>query len=68
MGRIIMGVITIAIVGYLGYRSMYGGVMPNAAGVGTPKQRLDNVRKAADRIEKNDQKAADEALKKANGE
>ena len=62
-----MGIITIAIVGYLGYRSMYGH-LPNAEGVGTPKQRLDNVRGAADRIEKNDQKAADEALKKSNGE
>ena len=63
-----MAIITIGIVSYLGYRSMYGGHMPNAEGVGTPKQRLDNVRGAADRIEKNDQKAADEALKKSNGE
>jgi hypothetical protein len=65
MGRLIMGIITIAIVGYLGYRSMYGGRMPGAEGAGTPKQRLDNVQKAADRIEDQQQKAAEEALKKS---
>jgi hypothetical protein len=64
MGRIVMAVITLAIVGYLGYRSMYGR-MPGTDGTGTPKQRLDNVRGAANRIEDQQQKAADEALKKA---
>lgn len=59
-----MGIITLAIVGYLGYRSMYGR-MPGSDAVGTPKQRLDNVRGAANRIEEQQQKAADDALKKA---
>jgi hypothetical protein len=62
MGRIIMGTVTLAIAAYLAYRSIGGS---REDGIGTPKQRLDNVRGAADRIEKNDQKAADEALKKA---
>jgi hypothetical protein len=60
MGRIVMGTISLAIVAYLGYRSMGG----HLGAEGTPKQRLDNVHTAADRIEKNDQKAADDALKK----
>ena len=67
MGRIIMGIIAIGIVGYLGFRAMYGGRMPGAEGV-TPKQRLENVQGAAERIEKNEQKALDETLKKANGD
>ena len=65
MGRIIMGIIAIGIVGYLGYRSMYGSVGVSAQGVSAPRQRLDNVQKAADRIEDQQQKAADEALKKS---
>ncbi|MDP1824358.1 MAG: hypothetical protein Q8L48_13975 [Archangium sp.] len=64
MGRLIMGIITIAIVGYLGYRAMYGR-MPGAEGAGTPKQRLENVQNAANRIEELQQKAADDALKKS---
>jgi hypothetical protein len=62
MGRIIMGVIAIGIVGYLGYRTMYGR-MPNPDG--TPKQKLENVQGAADRIEKDGQKAMEETLKKS---
>ena len=58
-----MVIITIGIVGYLGYRTMYGRV--GAQGVSTPKQRLDNVQNAANRIEDQQQKAADEAFKKA---
>ena len=65
MGRIIMVIIAIGIVGYLGYRSMYGSVGVSTQGVSAPRQRLDNVQKAADRIEDQQQKAADEALKKS---
>ena len=67
MGRIVMGIIAISIVGYLGFRAMYGGRMPDAQGA-SPKQRLENVQGAAERIEKNEQKALDETLKKANGD
>ena len=59
-----MGTITLAIAAYLAYR-VTGGNLHSADGVSAPKQRLENVHGAADRIEKNDQKAADEALKKA---
>lgn len=60
-----MGIITIAILAWLGYRAMYGrAAMPDAQGVSAPKQRLDNVQKAANRIEDQQQKSADEALKK----
>ena len=64
MGRIVMGTITLAIAAYLAYRSV-GGNLGGADGVGTPKQRLDNVHGAADRIEKDQQKAAEETLNKA---
>jgi len=52
--------------GYLGYSQMYG--KGRAVGDATPKERLDNVKKAANRIEANDQQRADDALKKADGE
>ena len=60
-----MGVIAIAIVGYLGYRAMYGSMPPTTQGTSAPKQQLNNVRGAADRIEAQQGKASDEAEKKA---
>jgi len=62
MGRIVMGTIALAIVAYIGFRSIGGHLGGEAAG--TPKQRLDNVHQAADRIEKQGQQAVDDALKK----
>ncbi len=62
MGRILSAVMGIAVLGYLGYRSMYG---MRPVGSATPKERLDNVKAAANRIEVQQQKAADEALQKA---
>ena len=59
-----MGVITIGIIGYLGYRSMYGRT-PGSTELSTPKQRLDNVKGAAKRIENEQDKAAEQALEKA---
>lgn len=67
MGRLIMGVITIGIVAYLGYRTMYGRA-PSANGTSAPKQQLENVKGAANRIEEQQQKNAEEALKKSNAE
>lgn len=64
-----MGIITISILGWLGYRAMYGrAALPDANGVSAPKQRLDNVQKAANRIEDQQQKNAEEALKKSQAE
>lgn len=60
-----MGVIAIAIVGYLGYRAMHGSMPPSAQGISAPKQRLNNVQGAADRIEAQQVKANEEAEKKA---
>lgn len=60
-----MGTVSLAIVAYLGYLSI-GGHLGGAGAAGTPKQRLDNVHGAADRIEKQHQQAADDALKKSN--
>lgn len=59
-----MGIIAIGIVGYLGYRSMYGRAVPSQ-GVSAPKQRLENVQNAANRIEAQQEQAAEEALKKS---
>ena len=51
------------IVSFLAYKQMYGhGADPMQQG--TPKQRLQNVQNAANRIEADQQKAADEALKR----
>ena len=65
-----MGILVIAIMGWLGYRAMYGrsAAVPDGQGVSAPKQRLDNVQKAANRIEDLQQKNNDEALKKSQGE
>ncbi len=66
MGRLIMGILVIAIMGWLGYRSMYrGAAIPDAQGVSAPKQRLDNVQKAANRIEAQQQKTEDDSIKKS---
>ena len=65
-----MGILVIAIMGWLGYRAMYGrsAAVPDGQGVSAPKQRLDNVQKAANRIEAQQQKNDDEALKKSQGD
>ncbi len=64
MARILVLVMGLVIVAYLGYRSMYrqSADAPEAA---TPKQRLENAQRVADEIERKQQQAADEALKKA---
>ncbi len=54
MGKILSLVLGLAIIGYLGYRTMYGRSTPGAEPE-APKQRLENVQKAADRIEANDE-------------
>jgi hypothetical protein len=68
MGRLIMGVITIGIVGYIGYRTMYGRMPGAQTETSAPKRQLENVRGAAQRIEDEQQKAAEKALEKSNAE
>lgn len=68
MGRLVMAVITIGILGYIGYRTMYGRSPATPEGTSAPKERLQNVQRAADRIEAEQQKAAEEALKKSQGD
>lgn len=63
-----MFVIVIGIVGYIGYRQMYGHAPGANGGVSAPKQRLENVQKAADRIEVQQQKALDDTLEKTKGD
>lgn len=69
MGKILMLVLGLTIVGFIGYRVMYG---PNASvaegGQGTPKERLEGAKGAAKRIEETQNKEAEEALKKATSE
>jgi hypothetical protein len=62
MGRLLTVILGIGVLAYLGYAQMYGKGRP--VGDATPKERLDNVKKAAKRIEDNDQKRADDTLKK----
>jgi len=63
--RFLVVFLGLAIVGYLGYRSMYGGYSDKNSN-GTPKQRLENVQNAANRIENQQEEAAKRALEKAN--
>lgn len=65
MGRLVMGIIAISIVGYLGYRAMYGRSLASPQGTSAPKQKLENVNAAARRIEEQQDKANEEALKKS---
>jgi threonine/homoserine/homoserine lactone efflux protein len=49
MGKILTLVLGLAVLGYLGYRTMYAGARTEADA--TPKARLENVQGAARRIE-----------------
>lgn len=70
MGRALMVVLGLSVLGAIAWRVMYGTspVTAGAEGPSQPKQQLDNVRGAAQRIEANDQKAVDDLEKKAFGE
>lgn len=70
MGRVLMVVLGLSVLGGIAWRVMYGTspVTVGAEGPSQPKQQLDNVRGAAKRIEANDQKAVDDIEKKAFGE
>lgn len=50
MGKILSVVLGLAVLGYLGYRVMYGAARIDDEEA-TPKARLENVQGAADRIE-----------------
>jgi hypothetical protein len=60
MGRIVMAVITISIIGFIAYKQLYGRSALSSSS--EPKQRLENVQKAANRIEDQQQKSADKAF------
>jgi hypothetical protein len=61
MGRLVMAVITISIIGFIAYKQLYGR---SAFSTSTaPKQKLENVQKAANRIEEQQQQGADKAFK-----
>ncbi len=64
MAKLLVLLMGLVIVAYLGYRSMY---RQSAAALeaSTPKQRLENAQRVADEIERKQQQAADEALKKS---
>lgn len=65
MGKILSLVLGLSILGYLGYRTMYGrNASPTAE---TPAQRLGNVQGAAHRIEAQDQARLDELEKNTQG-
>lgn len=70
MGRILLLVLGLAVVGGIAWKVMYR-TSPVSAGVegpSQPKQQLENVRGAANRIEAEHQQAADDVAKKAFGE
>jgi hypothetical protein len=70
MGRVLMMVLGLSVLGGIAWRVMYGTspVTAGTEGPSAPKQQLDNVRGAATRIEANDQQAVDDISKKAFGE
>lgn len=64
MGRLLALIMGIAILGYLGFRTMYG--RGSSVDDAAPKERLDNAKGAAQRIEDEQQKRVDDTLNKAN--
>lgn len=66
MGRLLLAVVSLAVIGFLAYKTMYGS-MPGATdpGVvgGAPKRTLENVREKAKVIEQQDEQRAQDALK-----
>lgn len=66
MSRILLAVIGLSVLGYLGYRTMYGTKRQTLEEreASAPKKQLDNVRGAANRIEANDKAYADDLDKK----
>jgi hypothetical protein len=67
MGKILSTVLALAVLGYLGYRTMYGQTRANPDAA-TPKERLENVQNAANRIEQEQQQRAQQDLEKANAD
>lgn len=62
MGKLLAVVLGLSLMAFLAYRAMYGRLPTSGAEPELPKQRLENVQNAADRIEKQQQEAADKAL------
>ena len=61
MGRILAVVFGLTLLGFLGYKAMYGSEAPaSPEGTSVPKRSLENARGAATRIENNEQKRADD--------
>lgn len=69
MGRILALVLGLGVLGAIAYKVMYrqSAVTASDQAPSEPKRQLENVRGAADRIERNDQKNVDDIEKKAFG-
>ena len=62
MGRVLVFLIALVTLGYLAYYTMYRGRPGDETQ--TPKAQLDNVRQAADRIEKEQAEHVEDILNK----
>ncbi len=67
MGRLLTALLALGAIAAMAKFAMTGSVMGDSGALGTPKQRLDNVRGAAKRMEKEDQKRIDDMEKQVNG-
>ncbi|MBK7857597.1 MAG: hypothetical protein IPJ65_03005 [Archangiaceae bacterium] len=63
MSRILVAVLAFSVLGYLAYRTMYGSRPPEA--VEAPTDRLQDAKKAANRIEKQGEQRVDDLDQKA---
>lgn len=66
MGKILSLVLGLSVLGYIGYRTMYGRSGPGTEE--TPKKRLENVQGAANRIENQDDARLDALDKNTQGD
>jgi hypothetical protein len=62
MGKLLTVVLGFSLMAFLAYRAMYGRLPGSGGEPESPKQRLENVQKAANRIEQQQQQAADKAF------
>ena len=64
MTRMLIAVLALSAMGYLAYRAMYASSSPGSLEGEAPKQRLENVQKAANSAEQKDQQRADDVEQK----
>lgn len=65
MGRLVMALISLGVISWIAYTQITSGGGKRGNGQQTPKKTLENVQRAANRIEAQSQQRLDEAAQKS---